>query len=714
MGVALSRAGTMSYRLPLNNSMTSKLFKSFQTLVILLALMGVAHAQFPGPSHTKVSILLAQTSVRPGESVQGVIRLKMDEHWHTYWRYAGDVGLPTTVDWTLPPGWSAGPLLFPAPTLIDTSGLISYAYEGEVDLPFTLTPNSETPSQGPQKIKAKIAWLECKESCVPGEIELNTSFQVAPQTVDSSLAKQVQAAFAALPPKRQDLALTRNGAELFLHLPNDLKEPIATATFFPDTADQIVLAAPQVLKASKAGNPPVLVLQPSPDFNHDNTTLSGVLSITTATQTVSWDVQLKIGDKSTSSVAAPTPTAASLGQILLTVLFAFVGGLILNLMPCVFPVLSLKVLGIVEQSRQEGTKAWYHGLVFGLGVLTSFWLLSGMLLVARAAGAQVGWGFQLQNPGVIAGLATLFLLIGLNLFGVFEVGERLTSVSSASGPRQGFAHSFWSGVLTTIAATPCTAPFMGGAVGFALSQPTYVAWVIFSALALGVAAPYITLTLFPALLTKLPKPGAWMVTFKQLLAFPMLLATVWLSWVFGSQVGNDRLGLLLISLVITGFAAWVYGHWGTSFQESTRRRGMVASVMILGLAFSVGYQASQPQQHETPWQTYSPELVDRLVAEGKPVFLDFTADWCTSCKANELLALSRPEVQQRFKDLKVNLVQGDWTKQDPIITAALEKFGRAGVPLYVLYPGHGQEPIVLPELLVPSTVLKALEAVKTD
>lgn len=686
--------------------MTHHLPKTLLSWLLLWALLApMAWAQFGGDPHTQARLVLERTQTTANEPLRGVLVLKMDDEWHTYWKNAGDVGLPTEVAWTLPPGWSADPLLWPAPEYLDTSGLISFAYEHQVSLPFLLRPSAEV-RPGPQQVTAKVSWLECKEACIPGEATLQVSFEVADQAIDGPEAALVAEGFAALPSPRTDLVASREGTHFLLHLPTDLSQA-TSYRFFPDAAMQVSLSAPQELLTLPDGSQ-ALKLAPEPTAEKPPEQLSGVLTVTRDGTSSSYEFTTPLS----AQRPAPPAAAAGLGTVLFTLGAAFVGGLILNLMPCVFPVLSLKVLSIVEQSRQEGNKAWHHGLVFALGVLVSFWVLSGVLLVVRQAGQEVGWGYHLQNPLMIAFLAFLFLLIGLNLFGVFEVGENLTQLSNVADRKQGFAHSFWSGVLTTLAATPCTAPFMGGAVGFALSQPAFVALLIFSALALGVAAPYVTLTLFPSLLRKLPRPGPWMITFKQILAFPMLLAVVWLVWVFGSQQGSDRMAVLLLALLTAGLASWVYGHWGTSMTSRTRRLGSGAALLVMLSAGALAYQASQIDRSADRWQSYSPELVDRLVAEGQPVFLDFTADWCTSCKANELVTLSRADVQAAFESRGVALVKGDWTKKDPVITAALAKFGRAGVPLYVLYPGDGQEPIVLPEVLFPDTVLKALQNIR--
>lgn len=665
-------------------------------LVLALLLGSGGSAQLFDDPHTQAELLLSRTAVSPGSELQVAFRLTMDEHWHTYWRYAGEVGLPTEAEWDLPPGWEASALAWPVPAFLDTGGGVSYAYEGEVLLPVTLrVPDNAKPGEEVE-LKVHLSWLECEVMCVPGEAELVQVVSIAEQELPSAESSTVEQAFQAIPPIDNSIRVSRRAGEFVIALPPEYA--LEGVRFFPDSAGQIAEKAPQVLDGSN------LIVKASPDSQTPLEKLSGVLSVEGR------GVQF---EASISVVAAPPAEPAGVGTVLFTLAAAFVGGLVLNLMPCVFPVLSLKVLGIVEQSRSEGRAAWHHGIVFGVGVLVSFWVMSGLLLAVRAAGQEVGWGYHLQNPVMIGFLAILFLLIGLNLFGVFEVGENLTQLSGVADQKKGFAGSFWSGVLTTLAATPCTAPFMGGAVGFALSQPAWVALLIFSALALGVAAPYMTLTLFPALLEKLPAPGAWMVTFKQILAFPMLLAMVWLVWVFGSQTGNDRMALLLIALLGVSFASWLYGKWGCSFEPRVKIKGNVAAGLVMVLSLYTAYTASQEPLGKELWQPYSPELVARLKSEGKPFFLDFTADWCTSCKANEFVALTDKEVLQKFQDLEVVMVKGDWTKKDPVITNALAEFQRAGVPLYVLYPGQDAEPLVLPEILFPGTVLEALEKVNS-
>lgn len=661
------------------------------TILMAALLANPASAQLFGDPKTKADILLDSEAAAPGTTIRGVIRLTMTDHWHTYWKYPGDVGLPTEAEWEVPEGWKVSEFQWPAPSYIETAGLVSYAYDEEVLFPFEITVPEQVKAGQEVELKVHLSWLECEQACVPGEDDIVVPVSVADEVRKSSQQELVKQAFESLPEKESSIsAKLLPNREIALAVPPEMSDEVR---FFPDSKGQITESAPQLFADG------VLTVQPAPEINNR---LSGVVSDGKSSFEI--DIELNLEP-------AVVP-AAGIGTILFVALGAFVGGLVLNLMPCVFPVLSLKVLGIVEQSNSEGRPAWHHGVVFGAGVVLSFWVMSGLLLVVRAAGEEVGWGYHLQNPVMIGGLAILFLLIGLNLFGVFEVGENLTQLSGVAEKKEGFAHSFWSGVLTTLAATPCTAPFMGSAVGFALAQPVWVAFLIFTTLALGVAAPYMMLTLFPKLLDKLPRPGAWMVTFKQILAFPMLLAVVWLTWVFGGQMGTDRMALFLLALVGIGFASWVYGKWGTSFEPKEKRWGSLLAGLALVGSLYTGYSASQPQQGAELWVDYSPELVAQLKEEGKPFFLDFTADWCTSCKANELVALSGSEVLGKFKDLEVTLVKADWTKKDPVITKALAEYGRAGVPLYVLYPGQDAKPQILPEVLLPSTVLEALETVK--
>ncbi|MFA7290211.1 MAG: thioredoxin family protein [Melioribacteraceae bacterium] len=405
-------------------------------------------------------------------------------------------------------------------------------------------------------------------------------------------------------------------------------------------------------------------------------------------------------------------------SILLAILFAFIGGIILNLMPCVLPVLSLKIMGFIKQAGEERSKLRKHGLAFTFGVLISFWALAGLLLILRAGGEYLGWGFQLQSPSFVIVLSVLLFLFGLSLFGVFEIGVTLTAVGQNAPKGSTYTGSFFSGILATIVATPCTAPFMGSALGFALSQPAYVSMLIFTALGLGMALPYVLLTSIPALLKYVPKPGAWMETFKQFMGFLMVATVLWLIWVLSLQTGAEGVLIILGSLLLVSLSGWIYGRWSVLHKPlATRRIAQLISGLILigALALSIAYikpiSASTDSVHSQgliQWRTFSPELVAQLRSENKPVFIDFTAAWCLSCQVNEKVAFGSEEVQKAFADKGIIALKADWTNKDEVIAKELAKFGRNSVPLYVLYLPE-KEAVLLPEILTPDIVLSYLK-----
>jgi thiol:disulfide interchange protein len=427
--------------------------------------------------------------------------------------------------------------------------------------------------------------------------------------------------------------------------------------------------------------------------------------------------------------AAPNSAAISTGAVLgisfsQALLFAFIGGMILNLMPCVFPVLSIKILGFVQQSGDKPKKIRAHGLVFGLGVLVSFWVLAGSLIALRAGGESLGWGFQLQSPYFVGALLLIMFLFGLSLAGVFEFGTSAISFAG-SVKGEGYTGSFFSGVLATVVATPCTGPFMGPALGFALTLSAVQSMTVFTFLALGMAAPYVILSSFPKSIDLLPRPGAWMETFKQVMAFPMFATCIWLIWLMMAHVGSDGLLFVLGGLLVVSIGAWVYGRWATPVKRTFTRRiatAIALAFVVSGIWILMPSEAAQsavvsedgggPDAYGIEWKAFSPELVEEARSRGQPVFIDFTAKWCLTCKANKAVVFGSGEVTQRFKSLGVLMVKADWTKRNPVITEALESFGRSGVPLYILYDGSvDSAPQVLPELLNPSIVLDALNQI---
>jgi thiol:disulfide interchange protein len=432
---------------------------------------------------------------------------------------------------------------------------------------------------------------------------------------------------------------------------------------------------------------------------------------------------VSLNDTSFSAVTIPQNTAGnSAGEntsLFIAIVFAFAGGIILNLMPCVLPVLSIKIMGFIQQAGEDKRKTRKHGLAFTLGVLVSFWILAGLLIALRAGGEYLGWGFQLQSPAFIIVLSILLFLFGLSLFGVFEIGTTFTSAGQNLNST-GYMGSFASGILATIVATPCTAPFMGSALGFALSQPVYVSVLVFTSLGLGMALPYVLLTNIPKLQRFVPKPGAWMESFKQFMGFLLMATVLWLLWILSLQAGSESVIFLLISMVIASLGAWIFGRWGNIAKETkVRRTAQLISLIIIAAALLFSFKNIEAKssknttitrQGKIEWHKYSPEKVEEGVKKGDPVFVDFTAAWCLSCQVNEKVAFGSDKVQDAFADKNILALRGDWTNSDSEITKALAQFGRNSVPLYVLYK-PGEKPVILPEILTPQIVLDAIRKI---
>lgn len=686
--------------------------------------------------HVRAELIAETAAICPGTPFWVAIRFELEEHWHTYWRNPGDSGQPTSIKWNLPPGFVADDIQWPIPKRIEVGGLVGYGYETEVLHLIRITPPADLPVGKPVTLAGKVRWLACKEECIPGDAELKLTLPVTNEAPPPSAWVEAFArARAQLPLPTSDwkLRATLEGdAVVLLLTPPTPETPLTEATFFPFEELVIEGAEPQTLTRVKGGY--ALRMARSKVAEEPPTRLAGVVATPNGwrgpgtepglTVDVAVEPPTALGDALTPVAGTTKPTAPPLGWTALAATLggAFLGGLILNLMPCVLPVLSIKVLGFVEQAKAGRGKAWQHGVVFTAGVVLSFWALAGALLALRAGGQQLGWGFQLQEPAFVAFLAAVLFVFGLVLFGVFEVGVGLTTVGGEAMRRGGLVGSFFTGVLATVVATPCTAPFMGSALGVALAQPAAVALLIFTALALGMAAPYLLLAAAPQLLRFVPKPGAWMESFKQFMGFLLMGSVVWLLWVLGLEVGVDGLALMLGVLVMIGLGGWIWGRWGGYDRTPLTRRIALttATVVIVGSA-AAGVDAVRRLPPPTAaavgastgkngagiqWETFTPARVAELRRAGKPVFVDFTAAWCLSCKANEKVALETDEVRAEIARRGIVMVKADWTNRDENITRALAEFGRSGVPLYVFYPPNGGEPKVLPEVLTPGLVLE--------
>lgn len=709
--------------------------RAILALQALLAAGLLAGAAVAGPvvnsGHIESELVAQEAGIAPGGTVYVALRQKIIPGWHTYWRNPGDAGEATRIAWTLPAGWTAGDMVWPTPQKAPLGPLLDYAYEGEVLIPVPITAPADAQVGTTISLNAAVSYLVCEQVCVPEDAKLTLLLPVvagAP-AADPKWGAVVGEALAKAPkPAGLKAVFKLDGQTLKLAVTGSpLKgADLAGAYFFPYSPKVIEHAADQAIERGPEGL--TLTLKPGYDFVGGGTApaeLAGVL----ATKAGAWEVTATAGEPPATAAglgAPPVETAPATGMaggLIGALAFAFLGGLILNLMPCVFPVLSMKAASLAGHAHDAG-KTRLQGLVFLLGVVATFLALAGLLLAVRAGGAAVGWGFQLQSPLVIAGLALLMLLVALNMSGVFEIGTSVQNVGSGASAKGGATGAFFTGALAVVVAAPCTAPFMAGALGYALTQPTAVALSVFLALALGFAAPFVAVAFIPGLLKLLPRPGAWMDVLKKGLAFPMYGAALWLVWVFAQQAGPIALGQVLGAGVLAAFGAWLYGlaqarRASGKASAVSMIVGLLALVAAIALAASAALSAKPPTagaSAEAPAagpglaaEAWSPEKVKQLQAEGRPILVDFTAAWCVTCQVNEKVALSGAKVADAFKAQNAVYLKADWTNRDPVIAKALADFGRVGVPLYVVYPKTGGAPVILPQLLTEGLVIEAIE-----
>ena len=718
-------------------------------LILSLALLASpSAAQRPArdPSPHSDAVLVSDVgSVRVGSTITVAVRLTLDDGWHTYWTNPGDAGLPLRVTWTLPDGVTAGPLRFPTPRLAPQPPLMSYGYEREL---YALTEMQVAPTFTGTSIRlaGKADWLACAEVCLPatGPLALDVPVNAAVAT-STTWAADIRATRAALPQPALAWTVTAwttdEGYTLAIVAPQTLP-PTPRPYVFVDSANVIEHAAAQ--RFARSGDTLVFALPRSTVATGNATTLRGIVTgdhsadslrshlidvpITAkAPATLVRRARVLLADSSARLVGGVTAATTATGvavpdapvdagadmTLIAAILFAFIGGLLLNLMPCVFPVLSVKVLALLQHGGGHGDSARgrRHGLAFGAGVMLSFWLLAGVLMALRAGGESLGWGFQLQSPPVVALLALLMFALALNLSGLFEIGLSLTRLGGAGGGGS-YADSLLTGGLAVLVAAPCTAPFMGAALGFALVQPPVLGLLVFTALAIGLALPFMVLASAPNLLRFLPRPGPWLETMKQLFAFPLYATVVWLLWVFGQQAGVDALATVLLAMILLAMGAWLWARGVRSGRATTR--GAAALMMVAAIAVTMlgSTGAARPVAAATPqpgWEPWSVQRVAELRQQNRAIFIDFTAAWCLSCQVNERVALHTDAVQRAFAAGNVALLRADWTSRDSAITNALAGFGRSGVPLYVLYPASSTgAAMILPAVLTPGIVVDAV------
>ena len=692
----------------------------------------------------KARLVADVKSVTAGQSFGLGVQLLMEPGWHTYWSYAGDAGLPTTVEWSFEPGFRVGALKWPGPHKYDESGLVVYGYEDETMLLSEVIAPAQIPADTETaRYEAQVSWLVCKDVCIPGGSTVSLELPVTEARAEPDNAELFARYRAAVPtaPEASDPYITlaarsHTDSGVTVRLLIDGGEGVAQSDgelpdFYPSSATGAELTPAR--RTLRNDSSVVAELELIPLAPESPTELEGVLAY--RREGVDAIQYRAVALDLTHSAVAEAPGGLLAGaanvvrqqsgdtQLVVYLLMAVLGGLILNLMPCVLPVISLKVLSFVSQAGEDRATIRQLGLVFSAGVVTTFLALALIVVVLKSGGEQVGWGFQFQSPGFVLFLTALVFVLGLSLFGVVTV--RLPGVQGSLGgiaESEGYAGSFFNGVLATVLATPCTAPFLGTALGFAFTQPPLTVFSIFAATGFGMALPYVVLALKPGWARFVPRPGPWMERFKQFMAFLLMATALWLLWVLGKQLGMEAViwtGAFLLSLAV---ATWVLGEW-VDLRSSNRRRfgAWVGAIVItaagywifvhplLTAATEVAALGERPGADQA-WQPFSVELVEELVAGDQHVFIDFTAEWCWTCKVNKRAVLEDEAVRAAFDEHGVALVRADWTNRDEEITRVLTAFGRSGVPLYVLFPGKRTDhPLVLPEVITNGIVMDALQ-----
>jgi thiol:disulfide interchange protein/DsbC/DsbD-like thiol-disulfide interchange protein len=690
-------------------------------LLALGALAGTARAAAPatqgaGPQ-VRVELISETAAVEPGGAFWVGIRQRIAPGWHTYWINPGDSGEAMTVAWDLPSGVTAGPLVWPHPERIPVGPAVSYGYSNEVVVLTRITAPAGLSPGDRLALRGRASWLVCAKICIPEEADYALTLAVAARSApDPRSAPAIAAARRAVPvpsPWPGRYATTPHSVTLTVAAPELRAERVGDVWFFPARWGVIDHAAPQ--DATVDGSGITLRLTRGALVEAAEGPIDGVLVIR---ERLDGGLVSQAFAIQAVSSGAPAHAGAPVISLLEAVGLALLGGLVLNLMPCVLPVLSIKALALVAHADAGPAAARRHGLAYAAGVLASFGALAGGLLILRAGGAQIGWGFQLQSPLVVTLLAYLFFALALALSGVWLVGGRLTGLGQGLAARPGLPGTFFTGALAAVASTPCTAPFMGVAVGYAVTQPAAAALLVFEALGLGLALPYLALSLVPAWRRWLPRPGAWMEWLKQALAFPLYATAGWLVWVLSHQAGPEALAAALGGLVLIAFAAWLSGRTRDA-RPRWRRAGSAAAVTAVAAALALGPLALAAPTSAPPAaaattgpaaERWSPSRVTELRAQGKPVFVNFTAAWCITCLVNERVALHSPVVADAFARKGVTYLKADWTSRSAEIATALGTFGRNGVPLYVVYPaGATGAPTVLPQILSEGSILEAIE-----
>ena len=682
------------------------MFRIFILLLSFWLTASFAHARQSLPvstGNTEIQLISDQDTAAPGSSFTVALRMTFKGNWYTYWQNAGDSGEPVNIAWDLPEGVSAGPIQWPVPTLKTVGPITSYGMAGEVWLPVEISVDASVDAAQPITLKAHAYYLVCDDICIPEDGKLSLPMGMGPAESNPDHDAQVKAALAKIPQlgSARGSAALENGKVIFNIA--GLPKGFETAQLFPNANPIIVHSNPiEIAKAERGFR-----FTATPNYGWDDGTPKSFDAILVAEDgraiivPMATDAVVDIGAVTGGNSGLASGSGSSL-SLIGAALGAFLGGLILNLMPCVFPIISLKALSLAKTAHGERSEIRRSAWAYTAGVLASFVVFAGLLIALKAAGASVGWGFQLQSPWLVGLLSLLLFAIGLNLLGVFELGGRFQNIGSGSVSGSGSFSSFLTGVLAVIVATPCTAPFMAGAVGLALAGSAAVTLIIFLALGLGFALPFLLVAYIPGLLARLPKPGAWMDTFKQFLAFPMFGAAIWLAWVLTQQAGATGMLKLLSGGLALAFAIWLLRKSGAA----AKTFGGVMMIIAILLPVTTSASNGAASLNSNPW---SSQAVMTARLEGRPVFVDFTAAWCITCKVNEGIALKTKKTAKLFERTDTEFLVADWTNKNDVIAAELKRFGRAGVPLYLVYKPGATEPEILPQVLSYDILKAALE-----
>ena len=671
--------------------------------------------------YATVELISEYDAVVPGQSFDLAVRFDLEEHWHIYWKNPGASGLSTTIDWVLPESIEAGEVQWPAPERIQLGGLMNYGYEEEAVFIVTLQAPEDLKLGSDLAITANLFWLICKETCLPGEAALDLVLPVASKAEPSAEATAFAEARNRQARAAHPWVTTAYLEEEALVVVIEGEELAADFYLYVDSEGLVDPSAEQVRSTPAPNRAELRLALDAPFFENQPLGISGVLQ----SGNDSWEFNTEILD-TPQLFARTAPKPVGFEQRLLAfglpgiLALAFLGGLILNIMPCVLPVLSLKVFSLLKHAGQTRSDALRHGLAYTAGVVLSFIALATVLFALRALGERIGWGFQLQSPGFVVVLSAVFFLFGLNLMGVFELGGRLVGADNKVARRKDVLGSFGMGVLAAVVGAPCMGPLVAGVSGLAVQANVATGLLTFGMMGLGLSSPFLVLSVFPKLVAFLPKPGLWMESFKQGMGFLLMAAVVFLALVVGRQGGVDGIFILLVVILLSSVAAWIFGRWGAAARS--RRSQWVARLLALFLiGASLFYGVGSIKEayldygnQETiadssgQWGAWSSNRVDELLAEGRPVFVDFTATWCLICQVNKKVALRTDATESLFTKKGIVAMEADWTRYDSDITDALEEFGRSGVPLYLLYTPDGAV-TVLPQSLTNGIVRDAVE-----